>query len=90
VVNVCAFLKDSRGFIPTIYNSLSVTCEKSASSLTLPNTADFLSVLWFSLVIIARAVKRRGARGILTLGPNSKEGPPKATNKTGRHTRLFK
>jgi hypothetical protein len=26
----------------------------------------------------------------LTLGPNSKEGPPKATNKTGRHTRLFK
>jgi hypothetical protein len=33
------------------YNFTSVTCEKSASSLTLPNNASFLHVLWFPPVI---------------------------------------
>ena len=34
------------------YHFISVTCEKSASSLTLPNTAGFLQVLQFPPVVI--------------------------------------
>ena len=32
------------------YNFTSVSCERSASSLTLPNTTGFLEVLWFPSV----------------------------------------